>query len=200
MEATGLEATATVDGTTTAANSNLALLIVDPQIDFTPGGSCAIPNGDGIAIRIAEFITSRAKDISQIYVSLDSHHRMHISNPCYWQHGDTGEQPPSWTVINNADVENEVWRPCVPSNLPRALAYCGQLEAQGMPSLQIWPEHCLLGTRGSACCKAVNDALQEWAGLHPTVRTLSSLPPLSLLSPPVHSRLSNIVASLRPAS
>lgn len=150
--------------------TNLALLIVDPQIDFTPGGSCPIPNAEGISIRIAELIASRGKDITQIYVSLDTHHRTHISNPSYWQHGDTGEQPPSWTVINSADVENEVWRPCVAANLPRALAYCEQLEAQGKASLQIWPEHCLLGTRGAACCKVVNDALQEWAGLHPTAR------------------------------
>jgi len=152
------------------ASNNIGLLIIDPQVDFHPGGSCAIPNAENVSIRIADLIANHGANISQIYVALDTHHRTHISNPLYWKHGETGEAPKAWTVINSADVENEVWRPRLPANLQRAAAYTEQLEALGKPSLLIWPEHCLLGTKGSACTKIINDAIQEWAGQHPTAR------------------------------
>jgi len=150
------------------SGSNVGLLILDPQIDFLPGGSCAIPAAENIAVRIAELIGQYMKGLSSIYVSLDTHHRMHISNPTYWQSGESGDPPPGWTVINSADIENEVWKPRQANATNKALAYTDQLEASGKPSLMIWPEHCLLGSKGSAVTKTINDALQDWAGEHHT--------------------------------
>jgi len=150
------------------AGDNVGLLVLDPQFDFSPGGSCAIPAAENISVRVAELISASSGKISALYVSLDTHHRMHISNPAFWQSGETGDAPPSWTVINSADIENEVWRPRVASALPKALAYTQNLEAAGKPSLMIWPEHCLLGTKGGAVTKTINDALQDWAGAHPS--------------------------------
>lgn len=149
---------------------DLALLIIDPQIDFLPGGACAIPNAESASLRIAELLAAKGAQISQLYVSLDAHHRTHIANPTYWQHAETGEAPPNWTVISAGDVEDDVWRPRVASNLPKALWYTQQLETQSKPSLLVWPEHCLLGTRGGSCSKIVNDAIQEWAAQHPSAR------------------------------
>jgi len=145
----------------------VGLIILDPQIDYFPGGSCAIPAAENIAIRIAELLSQHSDKISAVYVSLDTHHRMHISNPAYWQSGETGDPPPSWTVINSSDIENEVWRTRQPEVSSKALAYAKALETLGKPSLMIWPEHCLLATRGGAVVKTINDAIQEWAAAHP---------------------------------
>ena len=147
--------------------ASVGVLILDPQLDFFPGGSCAIPAAENIAVRIAELLGANSSKIRALYVSLDTHHRMHISNPAYWQSGETGDAPPSWTVINSADIENEVWRPRQANAVGKALAYTTKLEELGKPSLMVWPEHCLLGTKGSAVAKTINDALQDWAGSHP---------------------------------
>jgi nicotinamidase-related amidase len=61
------------------------LLIIDPQIDFHPGGSLGVPGADGDSARIAAFINDNLDQIDEIYVSLDSHHRIHIVYGVYWQ-------------------------------------------------------------------------------------------------------------------
>jgi hypothetical protein len=60
------------------------LLIVDPQIDFHPGGSLAVAGSDEDSGRIAEMVHSNIKDIDHIFVTLDSHHRNHIAHGIFW--------------------------------------------------------------------------------------------------------------------
>ena len=59
---------------TTMPHSKLILLIIDPQHDFHPGGSLAIPGADEDSARIAAFIDRHISAIDEIYVTLDSHH------------------------------------------------------------------------------------------------------------------------------
>ena len=54
--------------------SKIILLIIDPQIDFHPGGSLAVAGANEDSERIATFIASNQQIISEIYVTLDSHH------------------------------------------------------------------------------------------------------------------------------
>lgn len=51
----------------------ICLLIIDPQVDFHPGGSLAVPNSDQDAIRIANFIDLNSSKINKIIVSMDTH-------------------------------------------------------------------------------------------------------------------------------
>lgn len=50
------------------------LFIIDPQNDFHEGGSLAIPGAAQDAYRIADFIKANMDDITDIFVTLDSHH------------------------------------------------------------------------------------------------------------------------------
>ena len=43
------------------------------------------------------------------------------------------------------------------------LTYTSNLEEKGMRKLTIWPEHCIVGTKGHAVVPVINEALQEWA-------------------------------------
>lgn len=54
--------------------TKIILLIIDPQIDFHPGGSLAVAGANEDSERIAAFIASNRQKISEIYVTLDSHH------------------------------------------------------------------------------------------------------------------------------
>ncbi len=50
------------------------LLIIDPQVDFHPGGSLGIPTANEDSERTAGFILDNMDNIEQIIVTLDSHH------------------------------------------------------------------------------------------------------------------------------
>jgi nicotinamidase-related amidase len=50
------------------------LLIIDPQVDFHPGGSLAVNGADEDSKRAAEMINNNINEIDEIFVTLDSHH------------------------------------------------------------------------------------------------------------------------------
>jgi len=50
------------------------LLLVDPQVDFQPGGSLAVVGADADSDRIADLIRSKIFEIDEIIITLDSHH------------------------------------------------------------------------------------------------------------------------------
>ena len=51
------------------------MLILDPQVDFHRGGSCAIKDADISSESVSNFISFNKDGIEEIYVGLDSHHR-----------------------------------------------------------------------------------------------------------------------------
>jgi hypothetical protein len=74
------------------------LLIIDPQNDFHPGGTLAIPTADEDDERTAAFIRDNVNDIDRIVITLDSHQRIHIAHGLFWRN-DAGEHPPPLTQI-----------------------------------------------------------------------------------------------------
>lgn len=50
-----------------------ALVVVDVQNDFTPGGSLAVPEGDTVATKIKEFINEHCDDYRVIVATKDWH-------------------------------------------------------------------------------------------------------------------------------
>lgn len=81
-----------------------ALLIVDVQNDFMPGGSLAVPNGD----EIIPFINSIIKDYSVVVASQDWHPENHKS--FVTQHSDKN----LFDVIDLNGLEQVLWPPhCV---------------------------------------------------------------------------------------
>lgn len=137
------------------------LFIIDPQIDFHPGGNLGVPGAHEDSANIAEFIRTNASEIDEIIVSLDSHHRIHIAHGVFWKNAE-GEHPPPFTLIRHVDVLSGVWGPVDPEQLPHVKAYTKALEEKGRFVVCIWPEHCLIGTEGHAVIPVLNEALQEW--------------------------------------
>ena len=60
------------------------LLMLDPQVDFHKGGSCPVKGAEESSERVSSFISENKDGIEEIYIGLDSHHRMHISNAVFW--------------------------------------------------------------------------------------------------------------------
>ena len=79
--------------------SKNVLFIIDPQNDFHVGGTLGVPGAHEDSARIADFIRSNTDAIDGIYVSLDSHHRLHIAHGVFWKNTE-GEHPPPFTLIH----------------------------------------------------------------------------------------------------
>jgi nicotinamidase/pyrazinamidase len=140
------------------------LLIMDPQTDFMPNGAMGIYGADEDSERLAKFIRKEKENLDEVFVSMASHHRMHIKHGVFWMDSD-GNSPEPFTDILNKDIENGKWRPRDEASdiLEYVKYYTKELEARGKLKLTIWPEHCLIGSPGHAIVPIVNDALQEWA-------------------------------------
>lgn len=143
------------------------LFIIDPQADFHPGGSLAIEAAGEDSIRIARMIDDFGSDhIHDIFVSMDSHHPCHIAHAISWCKPDKPDvHPAPFTSITNDDVVRKVWvyRDPDPVMQEWVKSYTAALERKGRMVLTIWPEHCLIGSRGHSVVKVIDDALQRWA-------------------------------------
>mmetsp|Transcript_12903 Transcript_12903/g.23257 ORF Transcript_12903/g.23257 Transcript_12903/m.23257 type:complete len:292 (+) Transcript_12903:158-1033(+) len=146
-----------------AERAGTCLLIVDPQNDFHPGGSLAIPTANEDAVRIAKMIMDNLHEISEIFVTLDTHMQYHISHGLFWVDKD-GKHPPPFTQITVNDVKGGVWMPTrkEPAVIDWCVEYLENLEAQGKFTHTIWPVHCQIGTTGHAVSPIISKALDEW--------------------------------------
>ena len=140
----------------------LTLLIIDPQVDFHPGGSLAVPTANEDAVRIQRFIREHIDEIKDIIVTQDSHHLTHIAHGAFWE-DKNGNSPSPFTSISFKDVCQGKWIPKVKDRLEYCKQYTKELEGKGKFVLTIWPEHCLLGTPGHCVVPPIDSALQEWS-------------------------------------
>lgn len=138
------------------------LLIIDPQNDFCmPSGSLYVKGADDDMNKGAKLIQRLDKKISNIHVTLDSHHFFDVAHPIYWK-DSAGKHPNPFTIISTKDVENGVWIPSIPSLTKQSLNYLKELEKSGRYPLCIWPPHCLIGTSGHNVFQALSEALHNW--------------------------------------
>lgn len=153
------------------------LLLIDPQNDFCdlpeayrpaePAGggrlAPALPVAGAHADmrRAANLIADGAAGLSGISVTLDSHHRIDIAHPAFWQQGDGGAVAP-FTQITARDVRDGRYAPRKPAARARALAYLDALETAGRYQLMVWPVHCEIGSWGHNVHADVRAAYNRW--------------------------------------
>jgi len=156
------------------------LLIIDPQNDFCDLPDAWLPRDplSGAALapalpvagahadmrRLAALIRTGGAALSDITITLDSHHRLDIAHPTFWQRRDgAGPSPVTpFTPIAAQQVRSGEFEPRDPGALPRALAYIDELEARGRYTLMVWPVHCEIGTWGHNVHADVRAACSEW--------------------------------------
>jgi len=155
----------------------IQLLVIDPQNDFcdlpeayrpadpaAPGQVApALPVAGAHADmqRLARFIREGSAGLTDIALTLDSHHRLDIAHPTFWQASDGGAVSP-FTPITAAQVRAGTFRPRNPEAMPRTLAYLDELESRGRYTLMVWPVHCEIGTWGHNVHADVRAAYNAW--------------------------------------
>lgn len=142
---------------------NIHLVVIDPQRDFClPDGALFVQGANEDMQRLAKLIGRVGTKLTDIHVTLDSHHYIHIAHPIFWK-DKQGKHPGPFTLINVADVENGTWRAAKPSLQPYALKYVKALEKNKRYVLCIWPPHCIIGTPGQTLHPDIESALRTWA-------------------------------------
>jgi len=140
----------------------IEMIIIDPQCDFCdPNGALYVQGATEDMTRLSSMIKRIGKSISQIHVTLDSHHRLDVAHPIYWRNSK-GEHPDPFTIISASDVKNGVWVPVFIEKLQKMINYTTTLEEGGKYPLCIWPPHCLIGSPGHSVLPILFDTLFEW--------------------------------------
>ena len=142
------------------------LIVIDPQVDFCdPTGSLYVPGAEKDMQRLAQLIDRVGTGISDIHVTLDSHHIIDNSHPLYWRNS-AGEHPEPFSTITSDIVKNGTWVPIYPHETQRMIMYEEALEQSGKYPHTIWPEHCLIGTDGHKVFPVLGEALMNWTRNH----------------------------------
>ena len=137
-----------------------ALLIIDAQYDFChPNGALFVPGAEKDMDRLSKLIQDSAEKIDHICVTLDSHPVNDVSHPSFWQDKE-GNFPAPFTQIMSQDVKDGKWSPRFYPE--KTIKYLEDLEIDGKFPHLIWPEHCLIGSKGNALDDKLMDALVNW--------------------------------------
>lgn len=138
----------------------IALLIIDGQFDFcNPQGSLFVQGADSDMVRVGDFIKKNEKRIDFIGLTMDSHQVNDISHPSFWMDKD-GNYPNPFTIISVSDVLSGAWEARFAPN--EATKYIQELDKQGEFPHCIWPEHCIVGTKGASFVDSIMIPIQEW--------------------------------------
>ena len=159
----------------------IQLLIIDPQNDFCDlpeSWQCSAPltqrrvapalpvaGAHADMQRLAALIRAGQSGISDIIVTLDSHHRVDVAHPPFWMQADGSPVSP-FTTISAQQVRDGVYRPRMAAALPRVIHYLDELQAQGRYTLMVWPIHCEIGTWGHNIHADVQAACNTWEEAH----------------------------------
>jgi nicotinamidase/pyrazinamidase len=156
---------------------NIQLLIIDPQNDFcdvpdtwfgqnpltgrpTPP-ALPVAGAHADMQRLAGLIDAGQAGLSEVVVTLDSHSRIDVAHPAFWQQSDGSPVAP-FTTITARQVRDGIFRTRDASAASRTLAYLDALEAQARYSLMVWPVHCEVGSWGHNVHAAVQQACNRW--------------------------------------
>tara|TARA_Y100000310_G_C20684539_1_gene818119 strand:+ start:135 stop:956 length:822 start_codon:yes stop_codon:yes gene_type:complete len=139
------------------------LLIIDPQVDFCDQntGKLAVAGADEDMVRLAQLIDRVGSGISNIHVTMDSHHKIDCSHPLFWRNS-SGQNPDPLTIITSQDVKDGKWVPVFPQYTQRMIEYEEELEKGGKYPHCIWPEHCIIGSDGHKIFPPLFESLSNW--------------------------------------
>ncbi|MDR1581296.1 MAG: isochorismatase family protein [Synergistaceae bacterium] len=139
-----------------------ALVIIDPQNDFCDRkGSLYVDGAEDDIVRLAEHIEIFGGAYTGVFVSLDSHDAMAIFHPKFWTDASRSNPAP-YTAISASDFASGRWWPVRTVYAQHADRMFAAMEKKNIPSLMIWPEHCVVSTWGHGIAEPLARALASW--------------------------------------
>jgi nicotinamidase/pyrazinamidase len=142
-------------------NRSTLLLIIDMQYDFCkPEGALYVRGAEKDVGRLCQFISKYESEISNIILTQDYHNVIDISHPVFWE-DSKGNPPEPFTIINSINLQQGDWRPRFEKE--KAVKYLQNLEIQGEFPHTIWPEHCIIGSKGASIVDEIMEPVKKWA-------------------------------------
>jgi nicotinamidase-related amidase len=137
-----------------------ALLIIDAQYDFcNPKGALFVPGAQEDIARLTRLIALEGDKLDGIFVTLDTHKVLDIAHPLFWE-DQNGNTVAPFTLISSASVKSGKWVPRYHKEY--VTEYLEILEQQGEFKHFIWPEHCLIGSKGAALDDSLLESILAW--------------------------------------
>jgi len=147
------------------------LVCIDDQNDFTnPNGALYVKGADENVKRIARMIERLKDKLSDITLTMDSHHKVDISHPM-WFVDNNGNPPAPFTNVS-LDGDQIVFVDLAGNKTPahtrklgaqeRTVKYLKALAASKRYPHTIWPEHCLIGDEGHNIAPVISAAVHGW--------------------------------------
>ncbi|MEN8219300.1 MAG: hypothetical protein ABFS56_23650 [Pseudomonadota bacterium] len=99
--------------------------------------------------------------ISDIHITLDTHHLLDIAHPLFWVDAK-GKHPAPFTCIMLDDVRSGKWKTTLLGFQERATSYVEALKVNGRYDLIIWPPHCLIGSQGNNVVAPIAEIVLAW--------------------------------------
>ncbi|AGF46566.1 nicotinamidase-like amidase [Candidatus Kinetoplastibacterium desouzaii TCC079E] len=155
---------------------NINLLIIDPQNDFCDLSTInnnsikeypALPikGADNDMQRLSAFIDKNIKHISNIAITLDTHHIIDISLISFWETYDGKELKP-FTLINSESIKKNKIIPKNHNFKQYAFNYIKNIEVLYKQGLIVWPIHCQIGSWGHNIHKDISKSCLKWEKTH----------------------------------
>lgn len=134
---------------------------IDFQNDFMdqPNATLPVLGAMDDAKRISEFINKFGSQISNIWLTQDSHHPLDIAHPSWWKKADGSFVDP-FTAILPEDLASGKYYANVHPSISNK--YVNDLTTQGEYIHFIWPEHCIIGTWGHGFQSEISKAINQW--------------------------------------
>lgn len=131
------------------------------QNDFcSPEGALYVNGAEQDLKNVASFIAKQSSLIDHIILTQDNHHVIDISHPYFWT-DKNGNYPQAFTTISADDVNSNKWRAGYYKE--EAINYINELYKQGEYPHIIWPEHCIVGSKGAAIADELMVAIIDWS-------------------------------------
>jgi nicotinamidase/pyrazinamidase len=160
-----------------ADTERVALLLIDPQVDFIHvDGALSVAGAVDDTKRTIEWLFENIDKITTIFASLDSHVPIQIFSPSWWVDKD-GKHPEPFTIISHEDARMGRWIPLYQTQW--SMEYTERLEEDARKQLMIWPYHSLIGTAGHSVTPALYEAIAYHSALRqaqPRFITKGSIP------------------------
>lgn len=134
------------------------LLIIDPQVDFITG-SLEVSGAKESMTKLANLIKySSIVEFDNIIVTLDSHQPGHISFRSSWLVRSWEDEGPI-TQITPEMIGDSAKLKDLNFNLDDIRDYIKRLPGC---CLNLWPDHCIVGTKGHSIYPDLYNALTDW--------------------------------------
>jgi nicotinamidase/pyrazinamidase len=130
---------------------------IDNERDFIyEDGALPVAGALSDSERFLNWFYKDPEQVTDFMSTFDVHFRIAIFHASWWKDKD-GNHPAPYTVITHSDIVSGKWIPIYDPEWSEY--YVRTLEATGKKKLTIWPDHCILGTKGRRLLPAIQEAI-----------------------------------------